>query len=181
MFLSMNSHGQNGRNIHGRMFESSSNITINGLLKMDHVPEGYSNDGSILKITEKDITEANRLSHSCPICASAVEKSSTDTALAPVICSQCHTLYHKNCWEQNEGKCATLGCEHTACHPYGTELGPRLKIKYSDIPKHAPKPLYQNGREKRLKALQRQHQGEEDKSDFLRQLFSRILRAFGWR
>jgi hypothetical protein len=135
----------------------------------------------VLKITEVDIADANRLSLSCPICAGAVEKNSPNAALAPVLCSNCQTLYHKTCWEQHDGKCATLGCEHTESHPYGTEVGPRLTIKYSDIPKHAPQTSSPNGRFMKLKDQERGRQGEVKNREFWRDLFSRILRAFGWR
>lgn len=134
--------------------------------------------GQPIQITETDIAEANRLSLSCPICAGAVEKNVANRSLSPVVCLQCGTLYHKACWEQHGGKCAVLGCEHKEARPYGTDIGPRLTITYSDIPKVAPpRPSY-NGQTQRLKEQAKQEQRE---SGFWNTLFSRILRAFGWR
>ena len=62
-----------------------------------------------IRITDNDITEANQLSLHCPICAD------------------------KTCWEQSGGKCAILGCGHSAYHIYGRDLGPALKLNYDDI------------------------------------------------
>lgn len=140
------------------------------------------NENQSIRITATDIAEANRLSLSCPICAGAVEKNITETALAPVICANCHTLYHRTCWAQNGGTCAILGCEHRECYPYGTELGPRLVITYADLPKYMPtaKPS-PNGRNKELKAQEKRRQREVERRDFWNSLFNRILQAFGWR
>jgi hypothetical protein len=139
-------------------------------------------ENETIRITTDDVAEANRLSLSCPICASAVEKNVENHALAPVICANCQTLYHRTCWEQNGGTCATLGCEHTECYPFGTELGPRLTITYSDLPKHGrklkPSP---NGRSKAIKAREKQRQREEARREFWPTLYRRILRAFGWK
>lgn len=135
-----------------------------------------------IHITDEDIAEANRLSLSCPICASAVEKNISNESLKPVLCANCQTLYHRTCWEQNGGKCATLGCGHEECYPYGTELGPRLTINYSDLPKHLPKPAVSpNGRSKELKAREKRLQKEAMRREFWRNLYDRILRAFKWR
>lgn len=138
-------------------------------------------EGSFIRITDEDVAEANRLSLSCPICASAVEDNVDVAAIRPVVCSKCHTLYHKTCWEQNGNKCATLGCGHTECYPYGTEIGPRLKIRYSDLPKHVPQAASPNGRFKELKEQQRRLQEQASAGEFWKSLFSRILRAIGWR
>jgi hypothetical protein len=135
-----------------------------------------------IQITEEDIREANRLSNSCPICAGAVEDNIDNDALRPVVCNNCQTLYHRTCWEQNGGKCATLGCGHDEYYPYGTELGPRLTIGYDDLPKHAPKPsLSPNGRSKKLKAQEKRLQKEAQRQEFWQNLFARIKRAFRWR
>ncbi|MFZ0545672.1 MAG: RING finger protein [Candidatus Promineifilaceae bacterium] len=134
--------------------------------------------GQLIQITETDIVEANRLSLSCPICAGAVEKYVDDVSLSPVVCMQCGTLYHKACWEQHNGKCAVLGCEHKEARPYGTDIGTRVVINYSDLPKHVPvRPSY-NGRTQQLKEQEKQRQKE---SSFWNILFDRIRRAFGWR
>ena len=47
------------------------------------------NENEPIKITEEDIAEANRLSLSCPICASAVEKNTNNPSLRAVICANC--------------------------------------------------------------------------------------------
>jgi len=138
-------------------------------------------DQDSIHITDEDIAEANRLSHSCPICAGSVEKNVETGAQSPVVCSRCQTLYHKACWDQNGGKCAILGCGHKENYPYGTELGPRLVISYSDIPKRAPAAPSPNGRFKELKRQQRRLQKEADKRGGWSNLFDRILKAFGWR
>ena len=138
-------------------------------------------DQDSIHITDEDIAEANRLSHSCPICAGSVEKNVETGAQSPVVCSRCQTLYHEACWDQNGGKCAILGCGHKENYPYGTELGPRLVINYSDIPKRAPAAPSPNGRFKELKRQQRRLQKEADKRGGWMNLFDRILKAFGWR
>ena len=134
--------------------------------------------GQPIKITDTDIAEANRLSLSCPICAGPVEKNVDDSSLSPVVCLQCGTLYHKACWEQHNGKCAVLGCEHKEARAYGTDIGPLLKIRYSDLPKHVPVTPSYNGRTQQLKEQEKQRQKE---TGFWNTLFDRILRAFGWR
>jgi hypothetical protein len=139
-------------------------------------------DGEFIKITNEDVAEANRLSLGCPICASAVEDNTDIQDLRPVVCSKCQTLYHRTCWEQNDNKCATLGCGSTKSFPYGTELGPRLKIRYSDLPKHAPQaPTSPNGRFKELKEQQKRLQKQASGGEFWKGLYRRILRAVGWR
>jgi len=139
-------------------------------------------ESEIIRISAEDIAEANRLSLSCPICASAVEKNVESRALAPVVCSNCHTLYHRTCWEQNGGTCATLGCEHDECYTYGTEMGPLLKIRYADLPKHAPRRVQSpNGRSKQLKAEEKRRQRERARQEFWGNLVDRIKRALGWR
>lgn len=107
-----------------------------------------------IEITSDDISEANRLSLHCPICAGAVENNVREAALTPVVCQKCGTLYHRVCWEQSGGKCAILGCECTKYYVFGRDRDPALKITYADLPQAA------NGREpispqtKRLKAEQ---------------------------
>jgi hypothetical protein len=90
-----------------------------------------------IRITDNDISEANRLSLSCPICGSAVEDHVDGAALVPVICDQCGTLYHRACWEQSGGKCAVLGCGSTKFHVHGLDTSPVLKVKYTDLPAHS--------------------------------------------
>lgn len=110
----------------------------------------------LIRITNNDISEANRLSLSCPICGSAVEDHVDGAALVPIICDQCGTLYHRACWEQSGGKCAVLGCGSTKFHVHGMDTRPVLKVKYTDLPTQSP-----NGRpsigtqNRRLKEEQR--------------------------
>lgn len=87
-----------------------------------------------IEITDDDISEANRLSLHCPICAGAVENNVRERSLTPVVCTKCGTLYHKACWEQSGGKCAILGCECTEYYVYGRNRDPALTITYSDLP-----------------------------------------------
>jgi hypothetical protein len=134
-----------------------------------------------IRISTEDIAEANRLSLSCPICASAVEKNTGSPDLTPVVCSNCHTLYHRTCWEQNGGQCATLGCQHKECYVYGTETGPLLRISYADIPRHVPRVPSPNGRSERLKAQEKRRQREANRRAFWDELLNRIKRAIGWR
>ncbi len=129
-----------------------------------------------LTISNEDIAQANQLSLNCPICASAVEKNVDGAALTPVICRQCGTLYHKACWEQSGGKCAILGCGHTEFRVYGQDLGPVMRITYSDLPKERPRPVASNGYEKRLKAEEQRRQ-QDRKRSFWAVLFERLLRA----
>jgi hypothetical protein len=88
----------------------------------------------LIQITNDDIVEANRLSLSCPICGSGVENNPESAALTPVVCDKCSTLYHRACWEQSGGKCAVLGCGHNQYHVFGHQLGPLLRVKYTDLP-----------------------------------------------
>lgn len=119
------------------------------LYKMDE------QENPLIQITTEDITEANRLSLHCPICASAVEKNVANAALTPVFCAECNTLYHKTCWEQSGGTCAVLGCDHDKYIVYGTNVTPTLTIKYTDLP--APSANGRVGRRtKQLKAEQKQ-------------------------
>ena len=87
-----------------------------------------------LRITEHDISEANQLSLSCPICGNAVENHTDGAALVPVVCDKCGTLYHRACWQQSGGKCAVLGCGSDKFHIYGMDTRPVLKVKYTDLP-----------------------------------------------
>lgn len=91
-------------------------------------------ENPFLRITEHDISEANQLSLSCPICGNAVENHTDGAALVPVVCDKCGTLYHRACWEQSGGKCAVLGCGSDKFHVYGKDTKPVLKVKYTDLP-----------------------------------------------
>lgn len=135
----------------------------------------------LIEITATDIAEANRLSLSCPICASAVENNPLNDSLAPVVCANCQTLYHRACWEQNDNKCAVLGCGHGESYRYGTQLGPRLTINYSDLPKHVPRVPSPNGRHQKLKEEEKRRQKEAARRTFWSDLVDSILRAVGWR
>ena len=91
-------------------------------------------ENPFLRISEHDISEANQLSLSCPICGNAVENHTDGAALVPVVCDKCGTLYHRACWEQSGGKCAVLGCGSDKFHIYGLDTRPVLKVKYTDLP-----------------------------------------------
>lgn len=109
-----------------------------------------------IRITASDITEANQLSLSCPICGNAVEEHTDGAALVPVICDKCDTLYHKACWDRSGGKCAVLGCGSDKFHIHGQDNRPVLKVRYTDLPAPSanggPSPSAQN---RRLKEEQR--------------------------
>ena len=124
----------------------------------------------LIRITENDISEANQLSLSCPICGSAVEDHVDGAALVPVICDQCGTLYHRACWEQSGGKCAVLGCGSDKFHIHGKDTKPVLKIKHTDL---APPSL--NGRPS-TSARTRQLKEEQRRQVRNMTLFQRLWR-----
>ncbi len=109
-----------------------------------------------IRITDTDISVANQLSLSCPICGNAVEEHTDGAALVPVICDKCGTLYHKACWDRSGGKCAVLGCGSDKFHVHGLDNRPVLKVRYTDLPAPSvngrPNPTAQN---RRLKEEQR--------------------------
>ncbi len=109
----------------------------------------------LIQITDEDITEANQLSLHCPICASAVEGNLDGDEIKPVVCAQCGTLYHKVCWEQSGGKCAVLGCGHDKYFVHGRNLGPAIKVNYSDIPAPSENGRTASTRTRRLKYEQK--------------------------
>lgn len=129
-------------------------------------------------ITDDDISEANRLSLHCPLCAGAVENNVDEAAVRPVVCSKCGTLYHRACWEQSGGKCAILGCECTESYVYGRNRDPALKITYSDLPlptangRSTSSPSAQT---KRLKAQQAQEVERLRKPGFFQRLWQWLL------
>lgn len=129
----------------------------------------------LMRISVDDIREANQLSLHCPICSNAVENN-LNGDFTPIVCLKCGTLYHKACWEQSGGKCAILGCGHTEFRVYGQDLGPVMRITYSDLPKERPRPVASNGYEKRLKAEEQRRQ-QDRKRSFWAVLFERLLRA----
>ena len=135
-------------------------------------------ENPLIRITVDDISEANRLSLHCPICAGPVESYTDNPALQPVVCGGCKTLYHKACWEQSGGKCAILGCNHTKYLVYGRPDKPALVIKPGDIPA-APSP---NGRSdrvsqrtKELKQEQQRQVEELRRPSLLRRLWQWLL------
>lgn len=120
-----------------------------------------------IHISNDDISQANQLSLQCPICGSAVEKNVDGDSLKPVVCIKCGTLYHKACWEQSGGKCAILGCGSTQYKIYGQDLGPVLKINYSDLPKPtAPVTGSYTPQEKRIKEDERRRQRAQQRWGF---------------
>lgn len=136
------------------------------------------NDG-LIKITAQDVSEANQLSLHCPICAGAVEQHAPRQELVAVYCTDCETLYHKACWEQNGASCAVLGCAGSSFRIYGAmELGPVLTVRRADIPHASPAPqAKQNGRTRRLKEDERRLQREFRRRSFLQDLWHSLLRA----
>jgi hypothetical protein len=134
----------------------------------------------LIHISAEDITEANRLSLNCPICAGGVENNIAEDALTPVVCAKCETLYHQACWQQNGGKCAILGCGHDQFYRYGEQFGSPLRIKYTDLPKDVPPTAVpSNGKE--LKEQEKRLQKELNRRTFWNELVQNILRAIGWR
>lgn len=132
-----------------------------------------------IRITPEDVSEANRLSLHCPICAGAVEKHVSRHEMVAVYCTDCETLYHQACWNQNGSKCAVLGCSGKTCRTFGVvDLGPVLTVSRSEIPREAPRPtVTPNGRTRRLKEDERRLQRELKRRGFLRDLWYGLLRA----
>ncbi len=131
-----------------------------------------------IRITDDDIREANQLSMHCPMCANPVENYVTDPDITPVVCTQCGTLYHKVCWEQNGGKCAVLGCGNEKYRVYGQNTRPTLTINYSDIPRVAQNgnaPGSPSPRTKQLKNEQRRQVEQLRRPSLLRRLFQWLL------
>lgn len=148
-----------------------------------------SDENGVLRITDNDVQEANQLSLACPICAGPVEKHIEEAELAPVVCVKCGTLYHRACWERNNGKCAILGCGSTQYRVYGRSEAV-LKITAADLPsdaeiarqERAQKTLKQVERERARVASQSQSPNAAPRRQprgFWAQLFEAIRRAFG--
>jgi len=138
-----------------------------------------SENEELIRITSRDISEANQLSLNCPICASAVEQNSARQEMTAVYCTSCETLYHQACWHQNGNRCAVLGCTGTEHRLYGVvDLGPVLTVGHSDIARQAPVPrLGPNGRTGRLKESERRLHRELKRRSFIRDLWQSLLRA----
>ena len=138
-------------------------------------------EGQPITITLDDISEANRLSLHCPICAGPVEQHSDGRSFRPVICTDCGTLYHEVCWQQNGGSCAILGCESKTYRVYGVlDLGPPLIIDKNDITTAPPPrtvPRATNGQTEKLKRNEKRMQREVGRRLFWRRLFDSLLRA----
>ena len=135
-------------------------------------------ENPFIRITDSDITEANKLSLHCPICAGAVEKNVDGEALVPVVCASCGTLYHRACWEQSGGKCAILGCGHDTYHIYGRDLGPALKLSYEDISHPSPngrRPASGSRRDRRLKEEQKRQVEALQRPGLLQRFFQWLL------
>ncbi len=113
---------------------SAINGRANGRVAASEYRSMDAREEPFMRITDNDISEANRLSLSCPICGNAVENHTDGPALVPVVCDKCGTLYHRACWEQSGGKCAVLGCGSDKFHVYGKNTKPVLKVKYTDLP-----------------------------------------------
>lgn len=129
----------------------------------------------LIQISLDDVNEANRLSLHCPICANPVENGVTDSALTPVICTGCHTLYHKACWQQSGGKCAILGCDTKKYVVHGQQKLPVLKIKYTDLPTPSVNGRSARTRNKRLKEQQRRQVRQLRRPSLLQRLWQWLL------
>lgn len=135
------------------------------------------NESSFMRITEEDISEANRLSLHCPICGSAVENNVDGAVLLPVVCDKCGTLYHKACWEQSGGKCAVLGCNHDKFHVYGRSSKPVLRVKHTDLPPPSinGRPAGPSQRTKQLKDEQRRQVEQMRRPGFWQRVWRWLL------
>ena len=61
-------------------------------------------------------------SNICPVCSTEIQ--ATDET---IICPDCKIVYHKDCWNDNNG-CATYGCKSAGClNP------PPMKVDYKDV------------------------------------------------
>lgn len=128
-----------------------------------------------IRITNDDIREANQLSMHCPMCANPVENYVTDRDLTPVVCTQCGTLYHKVCWEQNGRKCAVLGCGNEKYRTYGQDVNPTLKINYTDLARPSANGRSPGRRTKQLKHEQRRQVEQLRRPSLLRRLLQWLL------
>lgn len=128
-----------------------------------------------IQITDDDIIEANQLSLQCPICGNAVENNVDSSALVPVVCDQCGTLYHRACWEQSGGKCAVLGCGHDKFHVYGRDATPVLKVKYTDLPMPSANGQAVSPQTRRIKEEQRRQVEQMQKPGFWQRLWQWLL------
>ncbi len=128
-----------------------------------------------IQITSDDISEANRLSLHCPICAGAVENNVDLDALTPVVCTSCGTLYHKACWGQNGGTCAMLGCENDKFRLFGQQIVPTLKVDYKDLGRSRVNGRGPNNRTRRLKEEQRRQVEQLRQPSLLQRLFKWLL------
>lgn len=131
-----------------------------------------------IRITPEDIAQANQLSLHCPICGGAVEKNVGGRDESPVYCTDCETLYHHACWEQNGSHCAVLGCSGTTVRRYGAlDLEPALVISHRDVARQpartVPSP---NGRTERLKREEQRRQ-QQQRRGFWQVLWENLLRA----
>lgn len=121
-------------------------------------------ENPFVRITLDDVTEANQLSLSCPICANPVERFANDPGLRPVECISCGALYHKACWEQAGAACAMIGCEEKEYRIYGELENAVITVNKHDL---ARDEIRTN---KRLKDIERRRRREQT-------LFSRF---FNW-
>jgi hypothetical protein len=130
-------YNQNLEARHGNTSAAADEAPSNGRVSASGFRVMDEQEYPLIRITSNDISEANRLSLSCPICGNAVENHTDGAALVPVVCDKCGTLYHKACWEQSGGKCAILGCGSVKFHVHGRDTRPVLKVKYTDLPAHS--------------------------------------------
>ena len=69
----------------------------------------YCGEKIIFEQSSSSENEINFSKSICPICSTEIE-----TIDEKVICPDCKMVYHKDCWEENNG-CATYGCQSTGC------------------------------------------------------------------
>lgn len=164
-------YNQNPEALHGGMATTANPPHHNGRVPASGFRVMDEQEYPLIHITDNDIAEANRLSLSCPICGSAVEDHTDGAALVPVVCDSCGTLYHRACWEQSGGKCAVLGCGSTKFHVHGMDIGPVLKVKYTDLGPHSA-----NGGQSSASARNRKLKEEQRRQVRNMTLFQRFWR-----
>lgn len=59
----------------------------------------------------------NSSNRNCPYCQTPVKNESE-----AIVCPQCSTPHHHECWEENKG-CTTFGCPNNTSAPSGTNVG----------------------------------------------------------
>lgn len=131
---------------------------------VNHDVNQDAQENPFVRITLDDITEANQLSLSCPICANPVERFANEDGLRPVECISCGALYHKACWEQAGASCAMIGCEEKEYRLFDAPEAALITVNKRDLSRDEIRT------NKRLKEIERNRRRD-------RTLFSRF---FNW-